>query len=174
MRKIEIVTGVALVTILCLSYLHFRTDVVAQTATETEVMDIKRQIQNFFTALDSLPGSSEAYPYQSAFKFLSFGPKTQEADIQKMAQQTDDMVKGGNRWRPEFLDSKSVGNDLIQFRYLYKSDTDLAIWYFTFYRSQTGTRPSDTTLYARTWVCIGIRFDNDFDSLFQHWSKTSP
>ena len=176
MRKFEILTGVAVITFLCISYHHYRTDVIAQTATETEVADLKKQIQNFFTTLETPPGSPEAYPYQSAFKLLSIVPQTQDTDIQNMAQLTEDMIKvgGGSRWRSEFLDYKSVGNDLIQFRYLYKSDTQLVVWYFTFYRSQTGTRPGDTTMYARTWNCIGVRFDNDFDTLFQHWPKSSP
>jgi len=178
MKKIEIVTGVVvLVTILCLSYLYFRTDVVAQTATETEAVELKRLIQSFFAALESQPGSPEAYPYQSAFKSLPIGPQTQESDIKFMAQQADEMIKG-NRWRSEFLDYKSVGNDLIQLRYLYKSDTNLVVWYFTFYRSQMGTRPGESFTITPSgtpkWICIGIRFDNDFDSLFQNWSKTSP
>jgi len=180
MRKIEIVTGLAVVTILCLSYLHFRTDVAAQTATETDVADLKGQVQRFFTALEAQPGSSDMYPYQSAFKLLPIGSQTPGADIQNMAKQTEDMIKGGggNRWRPEFLDSKSVGSDLIQLRYLYKGETNLVVWYFTFYRSQTGTRPGETFPMAPSgtpkWICIGIRFDNDLDTLFNHWSKISP
>ena len=168
MRKIEIVTGVLLVTILCLSYLLFRTDVAAQTTTDTDVTELKNNIQNFFAALDVPLGSLDAY------KTMYVGQQTQDKGISDMADKTDEMIKGGNRWRYEFLDYKSVGTDLIQIRYLYKCDTHPILWYFTFYRSQTGTRLGDVSPVARKWNCIGIRFDNDFDSLFNHWSKTSP
>ena len=180
MRKIEIVTGFVVVTILCLSYLHFRTDVAAQTASETDVMELKRQIQSFFTTLEAQPGSSDAYPCQSAFKSLPIGPQTQEVDIQAMAKQTEDLIKikEGNRWRPEFLDHKPVGSDLIQLRYLYKSESNLVVWYFTFYRSQTGMRSGEPFSISPSgtpkWICIGVRFDNDFDTLFNHSSRISP
>ena len=166
MRKIEIVTGVALITILCLSYLHFRTDVAAQTTTETDVTEPKNNIQNFFATFDAPLGSS-LDAYQTAYKMLLTGQQAQDKDIPEMADKTDEMIKGGNRWRSEFLDYKSAGTDLIQIRYLYKCDTHPVIWYFTFYRSQTGTRIGEISPAPRKWNCIGIRFDNDYDTLFK-------
>jgi len=172
MKKIEIVSAVVLVGILCMSYLHFQTDVVAQSGTDTDTADLKNSIQTFFTALDAQPGSLDAY--QTAYRILLAGQQAQDKDIPEMADKTDEMIKGGNRWRSEFLDSKTVGNDLIQFRYLYKCDTHPIVWYFTFYRSQVGSRIGDISPAQRKWICLSIRFDNDLDSLFQHWSKTSP
>jgi len=173
MRKIEVVTGVVIVTILCANYLYFRTDVAAQTGSETDVADLKSRIQTFFTALNNAqPGSQEAY--QSAFKLLYTASQTQDKGISEMIDKTDDMIKGGNRWDYEFLDSKSVGTDLIQIRYLYNSDIQPFVWYFTFYRPLTGVRSSEILPASRKWNCIGIRFDNDIDTLFLHWSKTSP
>ena len=167
MRKIEIVTGVALVLMLCMGYLHFRSDVVAQTGTsETDVADLKRQIESFFTMLEAQSGSPDGY--LNAYKMMFTGPQTQETDtLATMVQKTEEMFQTGYRWRSEILDNKSVGNDLIQIRYLYKSDTQPFVWYFTFYRSQTGTRPGDLSLATRKWNCISIRFDNDLDALFK-------
>jgi len=169
MRKIEIVTSVAVVLILCAGYFHFRSEVVAQTATETE-SDLRGRIQTFFAALNAQSGPPDTLiAYQ---RLLVSGSRTQDTDtMATMVQMTDDMIKGGNRWNHEFLDSKSVGNDLIQLRYLYKSDTEPFVWYFTFYRSQIGTRPGESFPMipptAPKWNCIHIRFDNDLDALFK-------
>ena len=168
MRKIEIVAGLVLVIILCVGYLQFRTDVVAQTSSETEVSELKSNIQTFFTALEVQPGSQETY--LNALRMMFNGPQIQSSDtLITMAQKTEEMIKiGGNsRWRSEFLDYKPVGNDLIQIRYLYKCDTQPFVWYFTFYRTQPVTRPGEMSSGTRKWNCIGIRFDNDLDSLFK-------
>jgi len=175
MRKIVVVTSVAVVTILCLSYFHLKTEVVAQTGAETE-SELKSRIQTFFASLNAQPGPPDTYlAYQ---RLLVSGTQTQDTDTVTMVQKTEDLIKGGNRWSYEFLESKSVGSDLIQFRYLYKSDTHpfVIVWYFTFYRSQTGSRPSESYSIMPSstpkWNCIHIRFDNDLDSLFQHWTKS--
>jgi hypothetical protein len=154
-----------IVTILCMSYLHFRTDVVAQTGTDSDIANFRGQILAFFAAIETQP--SNLSTIQNAYqKILVAGQQTQDTEfLLTMVEKTDVMLKVGTRWTPEFLDSKSVGTDLIQIRYLYKCDTQPFVWYFTFYRTQT--RPNDPPTSTRSWNCIGIRFDNDLDSLFK-------
>ena len=154
MKKSVIVTVVGLITIVCMSYLHFRANVAAQTGQENDVLMFQGRIQTFFTSL-------ERSNFQLAYQDMLSG--SQLNTIQEIVQKTEAMIKGGTRWRLEFLEAKPVGDDLILIRYLYKCDTHPVIWYFTFYRPQSGTR---------TWNCIGIRFDTDYDSLFKEsWPK---
>ena len=158
MRKFEILMGFVLITILCVGYLHFRTNVAAQMSPVTET-DAQSRIRAFFDTLTSQPVSTDAY--QSAYQKMLPGSPPQ--DIGVIVQMTEELFKERNRWQYELLDTKPVGNDLMLIRYLTKSETHPVIWYFTFYRSPFGTR---------TWNCIGIRFDTNLDSLFQEsWPK---
>ena len=149
MKKLEIVTVVGLITILCMSYLHFRTNAAAQV-TDSEVSSLQPRIKGFFDSLATQSNTSDA------FQKLFTVSQLQDQRIQDIVLKTEELIKVGTRWRSEFLDTKSVGNDVILIRYLYKNETHPVIWYFTFYRSQSGL----------PWNCIGIRFDTNFDSLF--------
>lgn len=157
MKKIEIVTGIGLITILCLCYFQFRPNAAAQVGSDSDVSSLQQRINNgFFDTLSTQASSADAY------QRLFSGSQSQIPDIQDMAKKTEDMMKEGTRWRHEFMDAKTIGNDLILIRYLYKSDTHPVIWYFTFYRSQSGLR----------WNCINVRFSTNLDSLFQEsWPK---
>ena len=162
MRTIKIVTGIGLITILCMSYLHFQSNVTAQTSTDSEMTALQTRIKGFFDKLTAQPSSPDAFP--NAYQRLLSGLQSQETGIQDMVPKTEAMMKNGTRWQPEFLDSKSVGSDIILVRYILKSETHPVVWYFTFYRPPTGT--------IRTWNCIGVRFDTNLDSLFKEsWTK---
>ena len=159
MRKIEILTGIVLITFFALSYLHFRTNVAAQISAVGTESDMQSRIRSFFDILTIQPVTPEVC--QSAYQKLFSGSSSQ--DIGVMVQRSEELFKGGNRWQYELLDTKPVGADLMLIRYLTKSETHPVIWYFTFYRSPTG---------VRTWNCIGVRFDTNLDSLFEEsWPK---
>jgi len=153
-RKSVILTVVGMITILCMSYLHFRVDIAAQIGQENDTLILQGRIKTFFTSL-------ERSSVQIAYQEMLSG--SQQDAIQEIVLKTENSIKEGTRWRLEFLEAKPVGDDLMLVRYLYKSETHPVIWYFTFYRPQSGTR---------TWNCIGIRFDTDYDSLFKEsWPK---
>jgi len=153
-KKSVIVTVAGLIAILSMSYFHFRVQVAAQSSLENDALLLQGRIQAFFTSLER---SSALLAYQ---EMLS---GSQQNTIQETAQKTEDMIKSSSRWRLEHLETKPVGDDLMLVRYLHKNETCPVIWYFTFYRPQSGTR---------TWNCIAIRFDTDYDSLFKEsWPK---
>jgi hypothetical protein len=159
MNKYVILTGVGLITILCVSYLHFRTSVAAQVGQETDVSQIQGRIVSFF---DAFINNQHPSPdtYQNAYQRMFSG--AQPSNISDMVQKTEEMISERTNWRYERLDTKLVGSDLILMRYLCKSETHPVIWYFTFYRSPN----------TRNWNCLGIRFDTDYDSLFKEsWPK---
>ena len=165
MKKLAISTSfVTTIFVFCV-YIHFWPEVSAQSPIESETAALQQRINTFFESIIEPSGSLAAY--QSMFT----GTQPPEAVIQKMTQETDNLTKTA-RWKFEHLDTKRVGNDLISIRYLYKSDTYPVVWYFTFYRSQASTRPSDSTTSVSSWNCIGVKFDTDIDSLFKEsWPK---
>ncbi|MCL2622840.1 MAG: hypothetical protein FWD31_04150 [Planctomycetaceae bacterium] len=160
-KKIEIVIGIGLIAILFMSYQYFRSSAVAQTSPDNDVLTLQSNIQVFFEILGTQTSSSDAC--QRAYQRLFYGMQQPDIDIQIIAQKTEEMIKDGTRWRPEYLDAKNVGTDLIQMRYFYKSDTHPVIWYFTYYR---------TPASSRNWNCISVRFDTNIDPLFKEsWPK---
>jgi len=165
MKKIVISTCFATAIIVFFVYIHFWPEVSAQSPIESETAAIQQKINTFFESIIEPSGSSSAY------QVMFTGTQLSDVVMQKMIQETDNLTKT-SRWKFEYLDTKRVGSDLISIRYLYKSDTHPVVWYFTFYRSQTSTRPSDSTTSASSWNCIGVKFDTDLDSLFKEsWPK---
>lgn len=164
MKKLQIATGIGLITILCVGYFLFRTDAAAQTVADTDAAMLKNRIQVFFDTISEQPNSLSAY--QKMF----YGSPLTDSSAAEMSQKTDDLTKSGTGWTPELLDTKSIGTDLILIRYLYKSETHPVIWYFTFYRPPAATRTADNT--SRTWICIGIKFDTNYELFFnESWPK---
>jgi hypothetical protein len=167
MKKIAISMCFATAILVFCIHIHFWSEVSAQSpGSESETAAaLQQRINTFFESIIEPSGSSSAY------HAMFVGTQPPEAVFQKMIQETDNLTKT-SRWKFEHIDTKRIGSDLISIRYLYKSDTHPVVWYFTFYRSQTLTRPSDSTTSASSWNCIGVKFDTDLDSLFKEsWPK---
>ncbi len=62
----------------------------------------------------------------------------------------------------DWIDTKTVGNDLVIVRYLMKCEKHPIIWTFTFYRTSPPGMTSDLTY---SWKVIGARFDVDLEVL---------
>lgn len=58
---------------------------------------------------------------------------------------------------------KTVGSDLIEFRYLYKCQDHPVVWRFTYYRP----RPNAADPTSVPWTLIGARFDSNLDAAFR-------
>ena len=165
MKKMLVVVCVmGAIAIFCF-IIHSRPEVAAQAPTESETAALQRRIETFFDSITEFSDSTRAY--QAMFQ----GTQTPDSEIQKMVQETNRLTKT-TRWKFEHLDTKKVGMDIILVRYLYKSETYPVVWYFTFYRSQTGPRSSESVSSAGAWNCLGVKFNNDTDSLFKEsWPK---
>ncbi|MDO4587128.1 MAG: hypothetical protein Q4C95_07510 [Planctomycetia bacterium] len=98
------------------------------------------------------------------------GPKKAFEDILKNSplrsdeKVTNDLMNGlkeintrfGNYVSFEEIGTKSIGNDLVVIRYLYKCQNYPVVWYFTYYRPLAKTENS-------SWTLIGFRYDSDLD-----------
>ena len=54
---------------------------------------------------------------------------------------------------------KTLGNDLVVFRYLYKCQDYPIVWYFTYYRPRAKSGDA-----AANWNLIGFRYDSNLDA----------
>ncbi|MBQ9874997.1 MAG: hypothetical protein IJM30_11100 [Thermoguttaceae bacterium] len=66
----------------------------------------------------------------------------------------------GNYVACESIGVKTVGTDLIVFRYLYKCENYPIVWYFTYYRP----RPKNSDAPTGDWKLIGFRYDTNLDA----------
>ena len=57
---------------------------------------------------------------------------------------------------------KTIGSDLVVFRYLYKCQNYPVVWYFTYYRPRAKTTDANTS--TASWTLIGFRFDTNLDA----------
>lgn len=166
MKKAGIIISVTVFSMIFgLLFQDFRSELSAQSVSETEISGLQQRIQTFFESIAEPSGTTTA--------FNAMFSETQAQDdpaIQDMIQKTNELTKG-TRWRFEFLDDRTIGQDIILVRYLYKSESYPVVWYFTFYRSQTVRSSVDTATSAGTWNCIGIKFDTNLDVFFNE-SKT--
>ena len=64
----------------------------------------------------------------------------------------------------EEIGLKSIGEDLIVFRYLYKCENYPVVWYFTYYRPRGQRSESTTSSTTPPWTLIGFRFDTNLDA----------
>ena len=134
----------------------------AQTQSNLAAFDLetlRESIGNFFENLsDPNKGSEKA--------IKDFLKNTPLADNEKIKTKfTDDVRLIGQNFGPyvsyEPIGVKTIGSDLVVFRYLYKCQNYPAVWYFTYYRPRAKTADS---VASSSWTLIGFRFDTNLDA----------
>ncbi len=129
----------------------------AQVAAENELGLLHGRIRSFFENLTET-GKGPKKALEEILKNSPLG-----ADEKLTGELADKMKDINSRYGAcvsfEEVGTKSVGNDLIIIRYLYKCENYPVIWYFTFYRP----RPKTADTVARNWTLIGLRYDSNLD-----------
>lgn len=135
----------------------------AQTQTTPVAFDLetlRESIGNFFENMsDPSKGASKAVEDFLKNSSLSENDKTKTKfsdDIRLIAQNFGPYVS----YEP--IGVKTVGTDLVVFRYLYKCQNYPVVWYFTYYRPRAKT--VDATTSSASWTLIGFRFDTNLDA----------
>jgi len=155
----SILWGALAVAFLCVVFHERETvpKVEAQTtfAPSPDVEALRESIGNFFENLsDPNKGSVAAVEDFLKNSAMSEAGKTRLVDGLKK-------INGnlGAYVAYEPIGVKSLGNDLVVFRYLYKCQDYPIIWYFTYYRPRA--KSGDATA---NWSLIGFRYDTNLDA----------
>ena len=135
--------------------------VVAQQSTaayNADVEALRESIGNFFENLsDSSKGARKAVD--------EFVKNSAMAENEKTRAKIADGLKTINANFGEYVSYeaigvKTVGTDIIVFRYLYKCQDYPIVWYFTFYRPRSKSQDGP----ASSWNLIGFRYDTNLDA----------
>lgn len=131
----------------------------AQTgATGADVEALRASLGNFFENLsDPNQGSRKA--------LVELTKNTALGDNEALITELSDNLKlvaanFGPYVAYEPVGVKTVGSDLIEFRYLYKCQNHPVVWHFTYYRP----RPNAADPTSVPWTLIGARFDSNIDA----------
>lgn len=134
----------------------------AQTgAIGADVETLRASIGNFFENLSD--------PNQGPRKaFDELTKNTTLAENETLLSELSDNVKAiaanfGSYVAYEPVGVKTVGSDLIEFRYLYKCQNHPVVWRFIYYRP----RPNAGDSTSASWTLIGVRFDSNLDAAFR-------
>ncbi len=135
--------------------------VVAQQTNATPNADVealRESIGNFF---ENLSDSSKG-PRKAVDEFLK---NSSMADFEKTKTKIVDGLKNVNATFGDYVSYepigvKTIGNDLIVFRYIYKCEEYPIFWYFTFYRPRPKTQDASTN----SWRLIGFRYESNLDA----------
>ena len=157
---------IGVLAVIALTTAFFRMNVAesqAQTQPNLVAFDLetlRESIGNFFENLsDPSKGSEKA--------IKEFLKNTPLADSEKIKTKFTDDVRlinqnFGSYVSYEPIGVKTVGTDLVVFRYLYKCQNYPVVWYFTYYRPRA--KSADVSASTASWTLIGFRFDTNLDA----------
>lgn len=148
--------GAILALALLMSSLLPITPTAAQPTTPDTALD--NTVQLFF---DSLSKGNTEKALTDLFRNspMAFGNETMAETTEK----TDAVWKQFGDYRGhDWIDTKTIGNDLVLVRYLTKFESHPVVWTFTFYRTPPQGMTSDL---GYPWKVIGVRFDVNLDVL---------
>jgi len=148
--------GAALICfLLLLPTLRFVPTGAQTTSTADSTSDFDSRIQTFFTALTR-------GDYTSAFEGLWHQSLLASLDTEqrsKLRSGIDDLEKEfGKLISWERYESKDIGKDIVQVRYIFKYEQHPVIWTFSFYRKPVVAPKSGT---STSWVLVGLHFDTE-------------
>jgi hypothetical protein len=127
---------------------------------QAEVEKLQTGIEDFFKAFNN----PMAGPEQAFNVLVGKGPlkdKDKSEDLTSLIAKASKLeTRYGRYTGHDFASAKMVGNDLVILRYLYKGERFPVIWHFYYYRPGNGT-----SLTAKDWNLIEIRFDTNLDGL---------
>lgn len=131
----------------------------AQTATPgADVEALRESIGNFFENLSD-PNKGVRQALDDFLKNTPVG--SDEKSLASLADGVKEVnANFGSYVAYEPIGFKTVGSDLVVFRYLYKCQDYPVVWYFTYYRP----RPKTADESATSWTLVGFRFDSNLDA----------
>ncbi|MCE9526334.1 MAG: hypothetical protein K8R36_09805 [Planctomycetales bacterium] len=125
---------------------------------QAEVKELQTGIEDFFKGFTS----STIGPEQAFNTLVGKGPlKTKTEELTGLIDKASKLESRYGRYTGHDAASvKTVGNDLVILRYLYKAERFPVVWHFYYYRPASGgTAPKGD------WNLIEIRFDTNLDGL---------
>jgi hypothetical protein len=125
---------------------------------QAEVKELQGGIDDFFKGLSNpLVGPEQAFA-----TLVGKGPLKGKEELPKLVAKAGKLDDSYGRYTGHDVASiKTVGNDLVMLRYLYKSERFPVVWHFYYYRTGNGAM----TMTKGEWYLIEIRFDTNLDGL---------
>jgi hypothetical protein len=124
---------------------------------QTEVDKLQIGIDDFFKGLNN-PATG---PEQAFTALVGKGPlKDKKEELTKLVDRANKLDTYGRYTGHDAASVKTVGNDLVILRYLYKGERFPTVWHFYYYRPANGS-----AITAKEWNLIEIKFDTNLDGL---------
>lgn len=125
---------------------------------QAEVDKLQSGVEDFFKGLNSPATGAE----QAFATLVGKGPlKDKKEDLTKLIDKANKLEGTYGRYTGHDAASvKTVGNDLVILRYLYKGERFPTVWHFYYYRPANGS-----AITAKDWNLIEIKFDTNLDGL---------
>jgi hypothetical protein len=125
---------------------------------QTEIKDLQSGIDDFFKGFNN----PTVGPEQALNILMGKGPlKSKTTDLPELVKKAVSLEERYGRYTGhDFASVKTIGNDLVILRYLYKGERFPVVWHFYYYRPGNGA-----ALTAKDWNLIEIRFDTNLDGL---------
>ncbi len=131
------------------------------TATGAEVEALRSAIGNFFENLsDPNRGPRKALDELTKNTALGDNEKVVTGLVDNLKQVSANF---GAYVAYEPIGVKTIGSDLIEFRYLYKCQNHPVVWRFIYYRPRANSADPSSV----SWTLLGARFDSDLDAAFR-------
>ncbi len=126
---------------------------------QAEVEKLQGGIEEFFQGFNS----PNIGPEQAFTTLVGKGPlKGKNDELAKLVEKAGKLEGNYGRYIGHDAASvKTVGNDLMILRYLYKAERFPVVWHFYYYRPGNGAMP----VAKGEWNLIEIRFDTNLDGL---------
>ena len=125
---------------------------------QAEVDKLQAGVEDFFKGFNN----PTIGPEQAFTALLGKGPlKNKTEELTGLIDKAGKLEMRYGRYAGHDVASvKTVGNDLVILRYLYKGERFPVVWHFYYYRPSSGAMPS-----SKDWNLIEIRFDTNLDGL---------
>jgi hypothetical protein len=122
---------------------------------QAEVEKLQSGVEEFFKRFND----PTAGPEQAFTVLVGKGPLKGKEELPALIEKARKLENAHGRYTGfDAAPAKSLGNDLVILRYLYKAERFPSVWRFYYYRSANGTM-------AKDWNLIEIRFDTNLDGL---------
>jgi len=122
---------------------------------QEEVVKLQSGIEDFFKGFSS-PTTG---PEQAFSALVGKGPLSKNEALTELVKKASKLEERYGRYTGnEAASVKTIGNDLVILRYLFKGERFPVVWHFYYYRAANGAM-------AKDWNLIEIRFDTNLDGL---------
>lgn len=124
---------------------------------DATLVQLERQLNGFFDSM--LSGETD----QAFDSLLAGSPIAARVEtVRELKAKSKELETRYGRHRGfERLDTRSVGQDVMLFRYLFKCENYPVVWHFTYYRAAPST---DATSSRENWKLISLKFDTQLEA----------